>query len=62
MKAEELRKKKKGELSKILGERKEKLRLMRFDLAMGKLKNVREVRKVRKDIARILTLQKSEKK
>lgn len=55
MKITELRQKSKSELQKILLDDREKLRQLRFDLAAGKVKNVREVRKIKKDIARILT-------
>lgn len=48
----------KQELSKLLIENREKLRQMKFELSGGKIKNVREVRKMKKDIARILTLMK----
>lgn len=59
MKTVELRKKTKAELEKLLIDRREKLRQLRFNLAAGKLKNVREIRQIKKDIARILTLLKS---
>jgi len=56
MKTTELQQKSKSELQKILSDNREKLRQLRFDLAAGKVKNVREVRKIKKDIARILTI------
>jgi len=56
MKISELRLKSKGELQKLLQDNREKLRQLRFDLVAGKVKNVREIRKIKKDIARILTL------
>lgn len=56
MKSVELRKKTKNQLDKLLLENQERLRQLRFDLASGKVKNVREIRYIRKDIARILTL------
>ena len=56
MKASELRQKSKSELQRLLRELQEKLRQFRFDLASGKVKNVREIREIRKDIARILTI------
>lgn len=59
MKAEELKKKSKADLEKLLEEKHERLRVLRFDLASGKVKNVREIRETKKDIARILTLLKS---
>ena len=58
MKAKELRQKPKEELKKQLTDSREKLRLLRFDLAGGKVKNIREIREVKKTIARILTLMK----
>lgn len=56
--------KKMGEprLLKSLVEKREKLRQLRFDLTAGKVKNVREIREIKKDIARLLTLQKLQKK
>ncbi len=56
MKAVELKKKTNKELTKILIKNKERLRSLRFDLASGRVKNVREIRNLKKDIARILTL------
>jgi large subunit ribosomal protein L29 len=52
----ELRQKSIDELKNIVSEKREKLRQLRFDLAAGKVKNVREIRKIRRDIARILTV------
>jgi large subunit ribosomal protein L29 len=52
----ELRQKSKNELQKTLQGSQERLRQLRFDLAAGKIKNVREIRKIKKEIARILTL------
>ncbi|MDP2910321.1 MAG: 50S ribosomal protein L29 [bacterium] len=56
MKVKELRQKSKSELQRLLQEDREKLRQLRFDLSAGKVKNVREIRKIKKDIARILTI------
>jgi large subunit ribosomal protein L29 len=56
MKIVELRQKTKNELEKILADSRERLRQLRFDLAAGKVKNVREIHLLKKDIARILTL------
>jgi len=49
------------ELKKSLENSREKLRSLRFDLASGKVKNVREIREIKKTIARILTLLKERK-
>ena len=43
------------DLQRLLQEKRERLRQLRFDLAGGKVKNVREIRETKKDIARILT-------
>lgn len=59
MKLTELRRKSKGELKKTLEDSREKLRQLRFDLSAGKVKNVRGIRKIKKEIAQILTLLKN---
>lgn len=59
MKIQELRQKPKDELLKLLRDNREKLRQLKFDLVVGKVKKVREIRMIKKDIARILTLLKS---
>jgi len=59
MKVREIRQKSEKELQKLLQDSREKLRQLRFDLASGKVKNVREIRQIRKDIARILTILKT---
>ena len=56
MKIQEFKQKSKSELQKDLVDSKERVRSLRFDLASGKVKNVREIRTLKKDIARILTL------
>ncbi len=56
MRISEVRQKSKEELQKILTDKRDKLRQLRFDLASGKVKNVREIRKIKKEIAQILTL------
>lgn len=56
MKVAELRQKSKTELQKILQKERAGLRNLRFNLASGKIKNVREIRELKKNIARILTL------
>lgn len=56
MKAKELREKNTEELKKILLEKQEKVRKSRFDIAVKQVKNNREIRNEKKDIARILTL------
>lgn len=56
MRIKELKKMQEIELNKLLQDSREKLRQLRFDLASGKVKNVREIRQIKKDVARILTL------
>ncbi len=56
MKIAEIRQKPKEELKNILKDNQEKLREIRFNLAAGKVKNVREIRQVKKEIAQIKTL------
>ena len=56
MKASELRQKPKMELQRLLQDNQEKLHQLRFALSAGKVKNVREIRQTKKDIAKILTL------
>ena len=46
------------DLQKILKEKQEKLREFRFYLAGGKVKDVRAIRAVKKEIARIKTISK----
>ena len=50
---------KKGELEKNLGELRNKLTKIRFDVSGKQVKNHREIRKVKKDIAVIMTVFKS---
>ncbi len=52
----ELRLKPKEELNQLLSESQKKLRELRFNLASGKVKNVRTIRVLKKNIARILTI------
>ena len=61
MKVKELRMKKDAELKKTIGTLREKLRVLRFELAAGKVKDVRAIRQDRKDIAKILTILKEKK-
>lgn len=56
MKILELKEKSKEELQTFLMENRERLRQLRFDLVSGKVKNVKEIRETKKDIARIITL------
>ncbi len=61
MKIRELRAKSTEELKEMLENHAEKLRELNFKLASEQLKNVREVRKVKKIVAQIHTLLKERK-
>ncbi len=56
MKIRELRRKTNKELQEFLVSSRDKLRELRFNLAGGKVKNIREVRQTKRAIARVLTL------
>jgi large subunit ribosomal protein L29 len=56
MQIAELRKKDKKELEKTVSELKKKLSDLRFSFSSGKLKNVKEIKNSKKEIARILTI------
>lgn len=56
MKIQELKQKSNKELTKLLIESRERLRNLKFDLASGKVKNVRQIRALKKEIARTLTI------
>ena len=45
-----------AELTKELEARKEKVANLKFDLAAGKVKNIREIRHLKKEIAKLMTL------
>lgn len=59
MHIKELREKNKEELKKLLDEKQKETRKFRFDIAAKQVKNNRELRKAKRDIAKILTLLKS---
>jgi len=56
MKIQELRQKSKEELAKLLAQKRNRTLSLGFDLAGGRVKNVKEMREIKKDVARILTL------
>ena len=56
MKIKEIREKNKKELEKNLIELRNKLTKIKFDISGKQMKNHREVRKIKKDIAKILTV------
>lgn len=62
MKIKEIREKNPKELEKNLSELRNKLTKIRFDISAKQMKNHREIRKIKKDIARILTVLKSHNK
>jgi len=55
MEIKELKNKSEAELQKLLAETRDKLRELRFKDANRQLKDVREIRIARKDIAQIMT-------
>jgi len=56
MKAKELRQKSAKELKSLLKEKRVKLGKLKFELSSKKIKNIGEIKELRRDIARILTL------
>jgi len=56
MKLEELKKRDKKELEKMVHEMRKKLSDLRFKFSSNKLKNVKEISNGKKEIARILTI------
>lgn len=61
MKIVELKQKNKEELRRLLEENKTKVEELRWLLGQKKIKNVREIGQIKKDIARILTILKEQK-
>jgi len=56
MKIKELKEKSQGELKKLLIEKQEITRKLRFEIAAKQVKNTRDLRNQKRDIAKILTL------
>lgn len=56
MKTKELNQKTEKELKDLLIESRHKLGKLKFDLASKKLKNVKQIKEFRRNIARILTI------
>lgn len=56
MKIRELRQKPEDMLKKLLSEKQNYVLNVKFDVSGGRVKNVKELREARKDIARISTL------
>ncbi|MAF79562.1 50S ribosomal protein L29 [bacterium] len=52
----EFKTKTKGEIKKELSEERKRLAGLRDDLAMGKVKNIREIRDIKKSIAQLLAV------
>lgn len=61
MKIKEIREKNIEELKKLLSEKREIARGLRFDIATKQVKNVREIRASKRDVAKILTIFKENK-
>jgi len=62
MKIQELRRKSNKELEETLFGLRDKLCELKFNLGGGKVKNIKEIRQTKKEIARIMTLLKERKK
>lgn len=62
MKIKELKDKNINELKKLLSEKEEAIRMLRFDLATKQVKGTRQIRSAKRDVARILTLIREEDK
>lgn len=56
MKTKELKNKKSDELLNLLIDSRKKLSELKLNLASGKVKNVKAIKMLKKDIARILTI------
>lgn len=56
MELKELKNLPENELKTLLSQKQERLRVLRFDLSFGKVKNVREIRATRKIIAQMQTI------
>jgi len=56
MKTSELRQKTNIDLKQMLEDKQRALATLNFDLASGKIKNIKELRQGRRQIARILTI------
>lgn len=56
MKSKELVSKSKDELMKIMEDKKKRIEEVRFKSVSGGIKNVKELREDKKDIARVLTI------
>ena len=61
MKIKELRNKNDKSLKKMEAVLRERMRALRFNLQAGKVKNVKEIKQVRRTIAQILTIIKEKK-
>jgi len=61
MKIKEIKEKSENELKKDLVESRNKLTKLRFGVSAKQTKNHREIRKIKKNIARILTILKTKK-
>ncbi len=60
MKIQEIRDKSKGERATLFADLADAARKLRFDLSLREAKNHREYRKMKKDMARILTVNREE--
>ncbi len=61
MEIKELRLKESSELNQVLADARKNLDSLKFKVSQGQLKNIREMRVIKKDIAKILTALKEKK-
>jgi len=59
MRKSDIKNKTKADLERFVQEKREALRMIRFGVAGGRVKNVKEAKTTRKDIARALTFLKT---
>lgn len=57
-----LHEKPRAELEKELAEQRQKLVDLKFDLSAGKVKNIKEIKKIKTRIAQLLTAENAQKK
>ncbi len=56
METKEIKQKSEEELKNILSKKRKDLQEVRFNISSGRVKNIKELRNLKKDIARILTI------
>ena len=62
METSDLKNKNESDLQELLAQKRDLLRELRFKVSEKQLKDVREIREIKKDIARVLTFLRANKK